>query len=852
MKYTIVFILILTLPTFSFAQKSLDSLTVDAPWREYYDYVSPFENEQAIANVYDKQALLDKDGKEIIPLRYHQVTRFVNNIAWVRFDGGWGAINRKGKVVVPFRYSDANPMKISIWVKNKGKWGLLTWKGKEILPFEYEKPDFKWQYPLTIISKDGKFGVADSIGNIVIPLEWDWCHFAFHNEHFWVQKDGKFGAIDKQNRIVVPCKFDRVEDNDASCYTTFLNKKIGFYFWKTAKEIPNEYLSWNIYSGNVDVMQGEKGYDIYFENGTIFKNQKEAYSSGNFVAIKNEEGKYQLYDKTATLFSNEYFDKPLIFHHFSKYFIVTQNKNQGLLGVDNQMIVPFKYELLISIFNNKENDLFIAKKNNKFGIINIKNEITLPFEYDTLFASWEVNKKVFLIAEKNDKFGIIDIQGKVLLPLEFDLVSLDYRPIFQVFKNGKWTYVHQDFLTIMPNRFYNAVNLLEENSRKINYFVGVNDATFDVFDKQQRLLIEGATWNKNIPYSDYKSNNPVQYVLTKNYVYFCKNGNCGGINHKGDTILPFIYDKISYCGLKHGIKLRKKEQEALYDCIKGKFLSSFSIVKDSMSNSFLVDKFDYSAQDLKQFEENQKRYNASGLVPFQNDSTKLWGVKNLSGKIIVPAVVKFKSNICLHDSMLTFFNAPFYYLVDYQEDTIFKTRDRFNFVGNSIVVFNNNDFTESFILKNRDRVVTTFTLFKPEFDFYDNHLMRVKEIVFIEPESYDDKRFGFFDENGNLVIPFMYENTGKYREGLIAVCKDELWGYINAKNEVIVPLQFAFADDFKNGLAIVQNKEKKYSIINRKGEVLLPFMFDNLERYGERYFKFNGQIINEFGKVIKE
>ena len=75
------------------SQKNLNSLTANADWREYYDYVSPFEDGQAVANVYKKQVLLEKEGRELIPLRYHEVSRYVNGVAWVRFDEGWGKIS---------------------------------------------------------------------------------------------------------------------------------------------------------------------------------------------------------------------------------------------------------------------------------------------------------------------------------------------------------------------------------------------------------------------------------------------------------------------------------------------------------------------------------------------------------------------------------------------------------------------------------------------------------------------------------------------------------------------------------------------------------------------------------------
>ena len=44
--------------------------------------------------------------------------------------------------------------------------------------------------------------------------------------------------------------------------------------------------------------------------------------------------------------------------------------------------------------------------------------------------------------------------------------------------------------------------------------------------------------------------------------------------------------------------------------------------------------------------------------------------------------------------------------------------------------------------------------------------------------------------NGGLKTDFIYDECGSYSEGLMAVCQDGKWGYVNEQGEVIIPLEY--------------------------------------------------------------
>lgn len=71
-----------------------------------------------------------------------------------------------------------------------------------------------------------------------------------------------------------------------------------------------------------------------------------------------------------------------------------------------------------------------------------------------------------------------------------------------------------------------------------------------------------------------------------------------------------------------------------------------------------------------------------------------------------------------------------------------------------------------------------------------------------------------------------------FNEELAAVCKNEKWGYVNTKGELIIPCIYEYANDFSEGLACV-SKDGKEGFINKNGEIVIPLKFENCGVFSE-------------------
>jgi hypothetical protein len=74
-----------------------------------------------------------------------------------------------------------------------------------------------------------------------------------------------------------------------------------------------------------------------------------------------------------------------------------------------------------------------------------------------------------------------------------------------------------------------------------------------------------------------------------------------------------------------------------------------------------------------------------------------------------------------------------------------------------------------------------------------------------------DGKWGYINENGGTIIPFVYNGAKPFSDGLAAVKKGKYYGYIDYNNKVIIDFQFVEAGPFNEGLAKFDNNPNNWS-----------------------------------------
>lgn len=109
-------------------------------------------------------------------------------------------------------------------------------------------------------------------------------------------------------------------------------------------------------------------------------------------------------------------------------------------------------------------------------------------------------------------------------------------------------------------------------------------------------------------------------------------------------------------------------------------------------------------------------------------------------------------------------------------------------------------------------------------------------------------KYGLSDKFGNVIIPYQYDNIrsntehGKYvylknRYAIIPVQKLGNWGIMNLNGEKVTPFRY---DDIlgwyytPKGIRIFVCFNKKYGVIDSSGAVVIPLIYDGIDRYPEK------------------
>lgn len=104
-----------------------------------------------------------------------------------------------------------------------------------------------------------------------------------------------------------------------------------------------------------------------------------------------------------------------------------------------------------------------------------------------------------------------------------------------------------------------------------------------------------------------------------------------------------------------------------------------------------------------------------------------------------------------------------------------------------------------------------------------------------------------------------YRNARDFSEGLAAVQRNRLWGFIDTSGETVIDFQYEVAGDFHNGRAAVSDPEGNIFYINPKGtavsEPISGYTFSGEAQGG--FFKAvlpsgNSVLVDEQGKVVSE
>lgn len=167
--------------------------------------------------------VIDSTGNTVAPCIYKAISsQYSEDLLRVQGANGWGCIDKKGKVVIPLKYSDLHDFKFG-WAaaqeKEEGKWGYIDKNDSVMISFAWEAvASLQKPYPEHIWCKEQ--GKWYSYSYLRKCLNFKQGYDAIYNyddeEYFIVANDKKFGVIHKSGTEIIPLALDNYDNTVAA------------------------------------------------------------------------------------------------------------------------------------------------------------------------------------------------------------------------------------------------------------------------------------------------------------------------------------------------------------------------------------------------------------------------------------------------------------------------------------------------------------------------------------------------------------------------------------------------------------------------------------------------------------
>jgi hypothetical protein len=707
--------------------------------------------------------------------------------------------HQTGKIIVPASFYQLHKLSPQLYVGKRTLFGIIDSTGKEVLPFIYSSMNDEAIRHIANLTDKG------FISHKEISLN--------YNHRYEINEKGE-----KLNRTK-PDRFSEIIAN-----IIFKDKRVKTEAsGKTHLLLShNDSLEVSHYSFCLDtflIHSKDHEYGIIDRNGRTIVPfiYDDIYCFTEGLSAVKKDNRYGFIDTTGKAIIPITYDQVYPFNNGRA--TVEKGGKYGCIDKDGKIVIPIIYEKVGSF----RNGICAVMLNRKWGFVSENGSVKTPFEYD---ATYSLYKGGISAVSKLDKWGLIDSAGRVIRPLEYDIIKLDQNNII-LHNKGKSGIIDFNNNIILPleydhiseyNRFLkDGLCLIQKNNR------------YGYINKYGKIVIP-LKYDKATEFKDNVA------IVSKNDKYI---NNFGLINNKGKKIFPFKYNEIYYSatGLFKIGKKGKQYQVGYCDInqkfIGGKLFDDMEIISSIQGHFFSIKNGQY------------------------------WGLLDWTGKSILP---------CKYISL----GCRYYGIVAKDSSGIHL----FTYEGNQINAGNYDDIDHApisggdkiMVIKDKKRAIYNLKLNKFITSFYDSietqpGLVPYEDIFLIN----QDGQTAAIDSGGKIIIPFGYQRLYfiKNEVDFLGAKKENKFGVINRFNETIIPfdydslitLEFKNTDLFllarKNGqwlglnysgtpamdfnkfsiteyssIGYIDNdlfavkKDKKYGIINTKGEVIVPLDYD--------------------------
>ena len=298
-----------------------------------------------------------EDGTVIVEPRYKFVDKFHDGYCIVYADyDKCGMIDRNGREVVPVEYLEVNyPTDGMVRVRQGEYYGFYDTAGNKRIDFQYRTAS----------------GFSEGVAVVAIDFDSDYV---------------AYGYIDKSNRLVIPAEYEYAQPFSEGYAVVKAYDRYGMIDHAAREVLPIKYVEVTpMVEGNffaVDAMTEKAAlFDKKFKQLTGFDYEHVlAYTSGYYTVERG--GRVTLLDQKGKE-RFEYYDEVSGFHE--GYCMVKRDGKYGIINERGKLILPIEYDnsgyrTMEYIFSE---NVAMVEKGGKYGFVDKRGNIVVPLIYES-------------------------------------------------------------------------------------------------------------------------------------------------------------------------------------------------------------------------------------------------------------------------------------------------------------------------------------------------------------------------------------------------------------------------------------------------------------------------------------
>lgn len=824
--------------------------------------------EQDFNGMKGKWGYMDRFGKLQIPVQWDNASSFSEGLAAVELNGMWGYIDTSGKIVIPLQFGYAHDFHEGIAVvqdiETKKK-GYINNSGDIVVPLEYDNAfTFTDGFGKVMMDKKddnpGFYRMFDKNG-VINPL-WDCIGGSYLNDYgyfteglAWATGPGGRGYINKAGNLMisVPEGWGSVFNSERA-YIRSKNNGEGYYIDQNGTPVITEnYCHYgDFYQGYAVVQE----WTPYHTEGDEFIIDVDGNILGKFengIAYNEEKKMIWIYDyKSDRAYSYKY---------------------QGDIADLNN--IRFKLE------NSSENALIAYKLTEQhtilgMGVFDKDFNLIIPFEYQDIQA---LSDNYFMVSNNNDNSGpraLIDRNNNIIS----DFSSLRFTPPkedrFVVYQPGKGygiVRLHKDgelyqadpaekIGTAQETNIF--INNIAEKAYSTNGNIYINIETLQKYG----ILISSKNGGKDIQLTRQSSKNKLMvddtFIIQDGYTVYSSNHKIS-INGNASDSLLIEQDICINIDVLHCLGIVSKDNEKINVYIDRPYMQNEGITWEWRTDLLETSKIQYAqgTYSLQGYGLGIKILSTNGQLLYQDDNATycnfangLWQVAhgyindpkktityvNLNGEIVETPPVFTPCPPTSTPTPGMEYPQPLYKQKDYWDGSLHGNTRPVNISTGKYV-----DEAGNVVLENEDWIWTEPFINGTALVNVGGNYNPVGSII--------EGKWGVINTSGNYIVEPIWDRIKREADGNIIATFNGKEGLVDGHGVSKIPFEYDrlyYYSNFNSRPDIYTELNRKKGLIDTENNILLPCMFDSIDKSGEKYYSVSTYYGNQYCTGITE